>query len=236
MSCKQTRLLQRLAVEDPETLRTEPWRIHLQHCGPCSAGRAGLERSLAVFRQIEGERLLRAFGPQWEAFAEALQRDRRARQRRRLRASFTAAAVLIVLATGGGLYEAIEALEPKPAKIVRARPEQQRHLLETLQNTLVDGAPVRYVVSAADRLAGVTEAGRLGETAPVEAPPHGLDAWTRDTREPDDAVWFSGALPLSTPVWLGSAGSRGDELLQPAASSFGISGVEGTTVYPVPTR
>ena len=59
MSCEQLRLLRQVAVEQAEALEGAAWREHLNECGECREEWTAYAQSLAVYRQLEAERLSR---------------------------------------------------------------------------------------------------------------------------------------------------------------------------------
>lgn len=142
MPCEHTLRVRRLAVDDPAALNEQHWKAHLQHCAECRHERHALERSLAVFRQLEAQQPEEGLsGPSWESFSQALARSQRRRQLGlRLRAPLAAASLLAAVSTGALLWPMVEGTgsAPSPARIVRLQPEQERHLQRVLYSTLSD--------------------------------------------------------------------------------------------------
>ena len=107
MSCEQMELLRHLVVETPEALQEENWELHFGECGECLAEWEAYGQSLAVFRQLEAERLSRLpTGPSWGSFSATLRVKsswgaRAARWGLPLRA---AAAAVAIMAAGATWY------------------------------------------------------------------------------------------------------------------------------------
>ena len=98
--CERTEFLRRALVEQPEAIGQEPWREHMQDCAQCRQERQAWQQSLAVYRQLEAERLSDLpDGPSWEKLAAALAQDGNPR-RRRWRLPLVAAVGAAVMVTG----------------------------------------------------------------------------------------------------------------------------------------
>jgi len=73
MVCEKLTTLKQLVVENPLVLEGEEWLRHFKECTDCREEKAGLENSLTVFKQLEGERLSGCtLGPTWERLCAAL--------------------------------------------------------------------------------------------------------------------------------------------------------------------
>jgi len=143
-SCAQRSLMQRLSVESPHVLNEGEWMAHLQACAECRYERMRLERSLAVYRQLEQEFLSETPQvPGWDQFsAQLIQRgkeQRRARRRVWVAASVAASFTLITLGSALVLHR-LGTPQSHPARIVRVSPLQREHLLRSLQGILADGS------------------------------------------------------------------------------------------------
>ena len=108
MSCDQLLLMQRLAVEQNETLASDDWQDHFAACEECRAEWNAFSRSLTIFRQLEQERVSRfSASPSWEDFSRKLSADWRRWQffrglrLRKLR--FPVAAAVVATLTVGGV-------------------------------------------------------------------------------------------------------------------------------------
>ncbi|HEX9844191.1 MAG TPA: hypothetical protein VGC20_15640 [bacterium] len=166
MSCKQQPLLQRLAVEAPAALKSPAWTVHLAACPECRTERHGLERSLAVFRQFEAQRLPDGLtGPSWERVSRALARAQR-RPFARLRVPLAAASVLVAVSTGVLLWPVAqeESQLPRPAKLVTLKPEQHLELRRVLNSSL---EPPVAATAREGTHETVTAAPAAGADAPV---------------------------------------------------------------------
>lgn len=78
MSCERRDHLQTLAVEEPEILEQDSWRLHFADCSDCRGERGALFESLAFFKQLEQERGSQcppALG--WNKFSEVLPQEAR---------------------------------------------------------------------------------------------------------------------------------------------------------------
>lgn len=102
MSCEQMQFVQHLAVENCEALESDTWQNHFDVCEECKAEWDAFSRSLAIFSQLERERISRfTAAPSWEKFSERLTADwRRWGFLRQIRLPATAAMVA-ALAVGG---------------------------------------------------------------------------------------------------------------------------------------
>jgi hypothetical protein len=73
MSCEQNRLVQRLAVEDAEALEGGAWQEHFTERAECREERNAYAQSLAIFKQLESERIAQTPRvPSWEALSKTL--------------------------------------------------------------------------------------------------------------------------------------------------------------------
>lgn len=100
MPCERAELLQHLAVTEPETLKAPAWRQHLADCASCSKLLFSMERSLAVFQQLESEsRAGCPLGPTWQTLQHKLQQhSRRSRTLRQVLPTVAAASLLVLVA------------------------------------------------------------------------------------------------------------------------------------------
>ena len=105
MSCEQMQFVQHLAVENCEALETDKWQEHFEVCKECRAEWDAFSRSLAIFSQLERERISRfTAAPSWEKFSERLTADWRGWGfLRQIRLPATAAMVA-ALAVGGASW------------------------------------------------------------------------------------------------------------------------------------
>lgn len=148
MPCDRQNTVRHLAVESPEVLRGEPWAGHLQNCGECRAERMAFEGSLAVFRQIEGERLqYDDLGPDWEEFSRVLAHSKGPFSRRGwLRPSMigaAAAAAVAIMVTGILMWPASNSEEPALPNLITISPEQQLKIEQTQRLRFVGGGNLR---------------------------------------------------------------------------------------------
>lgn len=150
MLCNYQQRIATLVVEEPEVFEEDFWLEHFGRCKPCRDEWQAYSESLAVFRQLERERVSHcpaALG--WEKFSELLRQERR----RHLWDGFklpVAAAVSGLLAVGsmagwlvlkapgsfpaGGAATTAEAAKPEVAPTpVAARPdfETPRTVIQT---------------------------------------------------------------------------------------------------------
>ncbi len=102
MSCDRLDLVRRMSVEDERALAGAEWQAHFDICGECRDEWNAFAQSLAVFRQLEAERISRYTAvPSWEEFSQNLATDwRRWRMFRHMRVPLAAAAVAM-LTVGG---------------------------------------------------------------------------------------------------------------------------------------
>jgi len=143
MSCDKIPLVERLAVDKPLALRAEPWRQHLGECPACRAVWRGFSRSLAAFRQLEGE-LLDRFGavPDWERLAMRIACEGRPRRPlTALRPAVWMAVAGMAMAAGLAGWQLSPAPGPKPARIVDLHPRHQQRLTEILKQSIPPAAP-----------------------------------------------------------------------------------------------
>jgi len=200
-SCAQRSLMQRLSVESPQALNEGEWKAHLQTCVECRQERMRLERSLAVYRQLEQEFLSETPQvPGWEQFsAQLIQRgneQRRARRRVWVAASVAASFTLITL--GSGLVmNRIATPQIHPARIVRVSPLQREHLLRSLQGILADSS-LALAGNSAQSLA-VTGANPAAAKAPRALNPSADQGLPQGT-EPSDAPGIPVVFPRSPTV------------------------------------
>ena len=143
MSCNQLGLMRRLAVESPQTLGGEAWKAHLLDCPECRGERDGLERSLAIYRQLE-HKFLETIpeAPGWEQFSRRLEQrgatQRKTRRGMALMAASVAASVSLVALGGALMAHRPDSSAPSPARIVRVSQAQREHLIRSLQGVLVE--------------------------------------------------------------------------------------------------
>ncbi|MCZ6531465.1 MAG: hypothetical protein O7A08_00715 [SAR324 cluster bacterium] len=157
MSCEQTPLVQRLAVEDCEALERPIWRKHFRSCQECQEEWKGFAQSLAIFKQLEQERVSHyRTVPGWESFARILAHDTgwsRTVRSTRVRLVAAGAALLMVggvsafLMWSGGTPSsqvAVESAKPAPAQEPRRSRPVDAARLNYVSNEVGGGAvPVR---------------------------------------------------------------------------------------------
>jgi len=143
MSCNQRMLLQRLAVEEPEALKTTAWQAHLADCPECRHDRYALGRSVAVFRQFESQPGAAVTGPSWETFSRTLAQSRRRQSHLRVRVPLAAASLLVAVSSGVLFWPVSQQTEqPQPARIVTLQPVQEQQLQHVLRSSLQGTAAV----------------------------------------------------------------------------------------------
>lgn len=143
-ACGRREVVAHTAVAHPEQLTREPWAAHLQECPQCREICADLARSLAVFRQVELERLAarNEFGPSWERMSAVIRDQRNPwRLARRYRVPVAAAMGGMLLAMGAGFWHSQQGPDSEtPARIVRLEPHQQRQMRQIVQQSLAAGS------------------------------------------------------------------------------------------------
>lgn len=73
MSCEKLETLKKIAISDPGQIRGGTWDLHIEMCGECRRELSSMEDTLAVFFQLENERLSRSpSGPSWEKICAVL--------------------------------------------------------------------------------------------------------------------------------------------------------------------
>ncbi len=140
-SCDKGEAAARIAVAHPEQLARDPWVAHLRECPECRETCTGMARSLAVFRQVELERLggHNELGPSWEQVHLALRGQPRHRLfLRRYRLPMAAAAVggMLFFTGAGAWYAEMGGQENAPARIVRLEPQQRQRMQQVVQQSL----------------------------------------------------------------------------------------------------
>jgi hypothetical protein len=144
-ACDRREAAARTAVAHPEQLTREPWAAHLRECPQCRETCAALAQSLAVFRQLEMERLAarQEFGPSWERMSAVLRDQRNPwRLARRYRVPVAAAMGGVLLAVGAGIWHSQQGPGSEtPARIVRLEPHQQRRMQQIVQQSLAAVPP-----------------------------------------------------------------------------------------------
>jgi hypothetical protein len=190
--------LRRALVDQPESIRQEPWLGHLQDCAQCRQESHAWQRSLAVYRQLETERLADLPpGPSWDRLAAALAQDGSPR-RRRWRLPLVAAVGAAVMVTGAisGTYLATSrgAIGTMASSQTARRETAERAPLSMSQS--IPAAPVTRVFSPTPAWRQVPQ---FRGAADDQVPQEGL-AMSRDGRvimpqsALDDPVFF---LPAS---------------------------------------
>jgi hypothetical protein len=157
--CDKREAAARIAVAHPEQLARDPWATHLRECPECRDVCRDMAQSLAVFRQVEKDRLAgrSEFGPDWERFTAALQGEPRYRRLiQRFRFPAAAAAVGgMILFTGASLWLAdLDNTPDSPARIVRFEPDQQQQMRQVVGQSLGSG-PVVTMGRPAPRLSPI---------------------------------------------------------------------------------
>lgn len=125
MSCDRISLVQRLSVEDESALAGAEWQAHFDICGECRDEWNAFAQSLAVFRQLEAERIFRYTAvPSWEEFSKNLAVDwRRWWKFRHMRIPLAAAAVAMLTVGGVTAWLAgSEAVSPPRSAAVNDKP------------------------------------------------------------------------------------------------------------------
>ena len=141
-ACDKMPLVQRLSVDDPDALRNEPWRSHLTACQDCRHEFEGHERSLALYRALEAERLARTpAAPSWERFAGRLQaRTMMDRRMRTMRVPMAAAVAGLVL-LAGALSWSLLAGHPGQQQLMHPLGEQSVAVPVVVESTLFNRTP-----------------------------------------------------------------------------------------------
>lgn len=106
MLCEQMGLLRHLVVEHPEALEEEVWSGHFEECAECREEWEAYMHSLAIFRQLESERVSRLpAAPSWEKFSATI-REKSSWGGRvgAWRRSLTAAAAAVAIMAGGASW------------------------------------------------------------------------------------------------------------------------------------
>lgn len=145
MSCEQTPLVQRLAVEDCEALERPIWRKHFRSCLECQEEWKGFTQSLAIFRQLEQERVSHyRTVPGWESFSRILAHDSGwSRTVRSTRVRIIAAGAALFLVGGVSALLMWSGGAPPPQDVVEsAKPVPAQ---ETRRSRPVDPARLNYV-------------------------------------------------------------------------------------------
>ncbi len=126
MSCDRMELLQHLVVEHSEALEEETWREHFEDCAGCRAEWGAFTQSLAIFKQLEAERLaLLPAGPEWEEISATLkERSFLGVRVRALRVSFAAAGAAMVLGAASWFTWSGSAITPGETTENKARVER----------------------------------------------------------------------------------------------------------------
>ena len=142
-ACDKREAAARIAVNHPEQLSRDPWAAHLRECPECRDTVADMSRTLAVFRQVELDRLAQRteYGPSWDQLAIAMRgQPRYLRIIRRYRAPVAAAAVGgMLLFTGASLWLSDPgAPQDSPARIVKLEPDQQKKMQQVVRQSLAD--------------------------------------------------------------------------------------------------
>lgn len=195
--CERTEFLRRALVDQPTAMRQEPWLGHLQDCAQCRQESRVWQQSLAVYRQLETERLADLPpGPGWERLAAALAQDSSPRRRWRLPLVAAVGAAVMVTGAISGAYLATNrgATSPLASSQTTTRESTDRAPLNMAQSSPT--APVTRVLSAAPAW---RQTPQFRVPADDHVPQEGL-AMTRDGRvllpqsALDDPVFF---LPAS---------------------------------------
>lgn len=179
-TCDKREAAARIAVAQPGQLARDPWASHLRECPECREVCKNMAQSLAVFRQVESDRLSQRteFGPSWEKVAAALRGEPRSRRLiRRYRLPVAAAAVgSMLFFTGASIWYADSGtVAESPARIVRLQPDQQQKMQQVVQQSLANSVATDASVQMtrpAPRLSPVEPIA----TEEVSAEPNGLYA------------------------------------------------------------
>lgn len=165
MSCDQLLLVQRLAVDQNETLASDDWQEHFVACEECRAEWDAFSRSLAIFRQLELERVSQfAASPSWEDFSEILAADWwRWRILRKLRFPVAVAVVatltvggVAIWVKGGGDKSSPGATAEQTAEIAPERPGGSASALPRIPS-IVPPRQLNFVSSRPARQSGISK-------------------------------------------------------------------------------
>ena len=145
MSCEQKSLVQRLAVEESTALEGPAWKEHLRQCAECRHEWKAFAQSLAVFRQLESERISRHTAvPGWERFSRILAHDSRwPRALRSWRIQVAAAAAGLFIVGGGSAWLAMQDTAPAPSLTAEREEPAQRQIVP--RSSVVDADRLNFV-------------------------------------------------------------------------------------------
>ncbi|MDH4224124.1 MAG: hypothetical protein OEW12_00570 [Deltaproteobacteria bacterium] len=120
MECEKLKTLERLAVTRPESLRQSPWQEHIQVCGQCREAWLGLERSLAVYCQLEAESRGGApLPPDWSRLFQVIDGEQRRNRLASLaRMPVAAAVVTLFMVTGLAMWRFQPGMETMPSPTI----------------------------------------------------------------------------------------------------------------------
>jgi len=139
MSCDQIHFVSRLAVEEPTALAKDPWKAHLEKCSHCRMETVSLNRSLALFRRMEGlETLPERAEAGWERFAGSLGKRQTPRWRffsPRLPLAAAAGVILVVMA-GSIFWNTRIPQEVLSPHAVTLKPDERLHLQRVLRRSI----------------------------------------------------------------------------------------------------
>ena len=149
MSCEQMLLVQRLVVESCEALESDEWQEHFDACEECRLEWDAYSRSLAIFSQLEWERISRfKVAAGWEEFSERLTSDWRRWQFLRKMRLPAAAAMAGALVVGGASWWITGNVQEPSSKVAaenRSQPSSSSisSVPQSIPNTI--SRPLNYV-------------------------------------------------------------------------------------------
>jgi len=212
--------MQRLLVEAPESLSGGEWKSHVETCAECHAARESLERSLAVYRQLEREFLdATPLVPGWDRFSAHLaQRNAELRiSRRRGAWGMVVAVVSVSLVTLGSTlhFSSLETHGPSPARIVRVSALQREHLVQSLRNILAENSIPKAAAAPQIKAPSMAPPRLNSSVPPVAVQPQVPVILVSYPRSPSIS-------PVYTATWTKAAGGEG---------TVGV-GATGFTMFP----
>ena len=222
MSCEQMPMLRRLMVDRPDALETDAWQVHVRGCEDCRGERHELARSLAVYRQLEGQMRNEAgSGPSWEAFSVTLARERRwQRICSRMRTPIAAASVFVAVGVGAVLWPAGAGKDPS-GEIVAQQTRQSADLSAPAARAAGSKAlrELAQLADAAARVSGDTAQPvvDVGDAGVGEGPERVVNGRLRNRMNPHEE-------PVRAPVLLFRSLRQQEEVRRAPIRAMPVSG------------
>lgn len=160
--CDKTPMVRRLCVHDPQVLQSDRWQEHLRVCTRCGDEYSALERSLALFKTLEADRLSQLQDkPDWDLFKTRLRSKTKTERRLRRYRLPSAAAIAAMLILGGVMsWPALNGVDESPGQAHRMGADTT----EPVANVASNADPAMETI---DPLAGTYDAGQITNPNPV---------------------------------------------------------------------